>query len=129
MAGLGPAIHADRHTDAHLRSWMPRPSPGMTLMGSDALILPRRHCDPGLNPGEAIQEQTHDYCRCATRSILEGAKALVRANRRAISNPNQQSLAVALSQLEEEIASFDAQQRHVALTALGGPKQIRGLAG
>jgi hypothetical protein len=51
MAGLGPAIHADRHTDAHLRSWMPRPSPGMTLMGSDALILPRRHCDPGLNPG------------------------------------------------------------------------------
>jgi superfamily I DNA and RNA helicase len=63
------------------------------------------------------------------RSILEGAKALVRANRRAISNPNQQCLAVALSQLEEEIASFDARQRHVALTALGGPQRIRGLAG
>jgi superfamily I DNA and RNA helicase len=98
-------------------------------MGSDALILPRRHCDPGLNPGKQSRSKCTIIADVATRSILEGAKALVRANRRAISNPNQQSLAVALSQLEEEIASFDARQRHVALTALGGPQRIRGLAG
>jgi len=64
-----------------------------------------------------------------TRSILEGAKALVRGSRRAIPDPSRQTLAVALSRLEEEIASFDARQRLVALTALGGPQRIRGLAG
>ena len=64
-----------------------------------------------------------------TRSILEGAKALVRGSRRIISNPKSQTLALCLSRLEDEIASFDARQRQVALTALGGPQRIRGLAG
>jgi superfamily I DNA and RNA helicase len=63
-----------------------------------------------------------------TRSILEGAKAFVRGSRRIVSDPAQQKLALALSRLEEEIASFDARQRQVALTALGGPQRIRGLA-
>jgi superfamily I DNA and RNA helicase len=64
-----------------------------------------------------------------TRSIIEGAKALVRASRRAISDPRRQQFAVALAKLEEEIARFDQKQRLVALTALGGPHRIRGLAG
>lgn len=64
-----------------------------------------------------------------TRSILEGAKALVRPTRRTIEDANHQPFAAALSKLEEEIASFDQKQRHVALTTLGGPERIRGLAG
>jgi superfamily I DNA and RNA helicase len=63
------------------------------------------------------------------RSILEGAKALVRPNRRLVDDPNRLKFAVALSKLEDEIASFDQRQRHVALSALGGPERIRGLAG
>jgi superfamily I DNA and RNA helicase len=64
-----------------------------------------------------------------TRSILEGAKALMRPARRTIDDPKTQKLAVALSKLEEEIASFDQKQRQVALTVIGGPQRIRGLAG
>ena len=63
------------------------------------------------------------------RSILEGAKALDRAVRRKVSDPNQKPLAVSVSKLEEEIASFDAAQRNVALTNLNCPQRIRGLAG
>ncbi|RED12895.1 DEAD/DEAH box helicase [Pontivivens insulae] len=63
------------------------------------------------------------------RSILEGAKALGRPNRRKIEDPEQQALGVALSKLEEEIASFDSSQRNVALTNLNCPQRIRGLAG
>ncbi len=64
-----------------------------------------------------------------TRSIVEGAKALVRPAKRIISDASRQLFAVALSRLEEEIASFDQRQRQVALTTLGGPHRIRGLAG
>jgi superfamily I DNA and RNA helicase len=64
-----------------------------------------------------------------SRSILEGAKALVRPTRRIIEDPERQTVAVALSKLEEEIASFDQKQRAVALTNLGSPQRIRGLAG
>jgi superfamily I DNA and RNA helicase len=63
------------------------------------------------------------------RSILEGAKALVRPNRRIVADPQAQQAAQALSSLEDEIASFDQRQRHVALSTLGGPERIRGLAG
>ena len=64
-----------------------------------------------------------------TRSILEGAKALVRTSRRIIDDPDHQKFAVAVGKLEDEIASFDQRQRHVALSALGCPERIRGLAG
>ena len=63
------------------------------------------------------------------RSILEGAKALGRPTRRRVTDPAQEQLALALSRLEEEIASFDAAQRNVALTNLNCPQRIRGLAG
>lgn len=63
------------------------------------------------------------------RSIFEGAKSLARPTRRAIDDPLVQALAVSFNALEEEIATFDAKQRQVALTAIAGPQRIRGLAG
>lgn len=63
------------------------------------------------------------------RSILEGAKALARQTKRSITDPVKQTLAVALSRLEDEIASFDQRQRQVALNTIGCPQRIRGLAG
>ena len=64
-----------------------------------------------------------------SRSILEGAKALMRSTRRIVDDPVENPVAAALSSLEEEIARFDAQQRHVALTSMRCPQRIRGLAG
>lgn len=74
-------------------------------------------------------ERLNDSEFMETRSILEGAKALVRPVRRILDDPKHQKLGQALSQLEDEIAIFDQRQRHVALTALGCPERIRGLAG
>jgi superfamily I DNA and RNA helicase len=63
------------------------------------------------------------------RSVVEGAKALSRPQKRVISDPVKQPLAVAISALEAEIANFDHKQRHIALVDVGGPARIRGLAG
>lgn len=63
------------------------------------------------------------------RSVVEGAKALSRPQKRLIQDPNQQPLAVLMSALEGEIANFDEKQRHIALVDVGGPARIRGLAG
>lgn len=63
------------------------------------------------------------------RSVVEGAKALSRPQKRVIQDPAQQPLAVLMSALESEIANFDEKQRHIALVDVGGPARIRGLAG
>ncbi|WP_330082479.1 DEAD/DEAH box helicase [Methylocystis iwaonis] len=63
------------------------------------------------------------------RSVVEGAKALSRPQKRVIENPNAQPLAVSMSALEKEIANFDEKQRRIALVDVGGPARIRGLAG
>jgi len=63
------------------------------------------------------------------RSVVEGAKALSRPQKRLIQDPAQQPLAVLMSALESEIANFDEKQRHIALIDVGGPARIRGLAG
>jgi superfamily I DNA and RNA helicase len=63
------------------------------------------------------------------RSVLEGAKALTRPQKRVISDPNNQRPAAALAKLEAEIANFDERQRRAALVAVPGPQRIRGLAG
>lgn len=63
------------------------------------------------------------------RSVVEGAKALTRPQKRIIVDPEKQPLAVAISKLEAEIANFDHKQRHIALVDVGGPARIRGLAG
>jgi superfamily I DNA and RNA helicase len=63
------------------------------------------------------------------RSVVEGAKALARAQKRVIDDPKKQHLAAALSFLEAEIANFDQKQRRAALVTVIGPQRIRGLAG
>ena len=63
------------------------------------------------------------------RSVVEGAKALSRPNRRPVEDPIRQPLAAALARLENEITNFDEKQRHIALVDVGGPARIRGLAG
>ena len=63
------------------------------------------------------------------RSVVEGAKALSRPNRRPVEDPDRQPLAAALARLEREITNFDEKQRHIALVDVGGPARIRGLAG
>lgn len=63
------------------------------------------------------------------RSVVEGAKALTRPQKRTIADPDKQPLAVAMSALEAEIANFDQKQRYIALVDVGGPARIRGLAG
>lgn len=63
------------------------------------------------------------------RSVVEGAKALSRPNRRPVQDPDRQPLAAALARLESEITNFDEKQRHIALVDVGGPARIRGLAG
>lgn len=63
------------------------------------------------------------------RSVIEGAKALVRPTRRIIEDPEIQKAAAALIRLESEIANFDEKQRRAALSTVAGPQRIRGLAG
>lgn len=63
------------------------------------------------------------------RSVIEGAKALTRSNKRLVENPTQQRAASALAELESEIANFDQKQRSAALITINGPQRIRGLAG
>ena len=63
------------------------------------------------------------------RSVIEGAKALSRGQKRIIDNPEKEKYAAALSKLESEIANFDQDQRKSALSTIPGPQRIRGLAG
>ena len=70
-----------------------------------------------------------DTVSAEARSVLEGAKALVRPQKREIENPQVQARAAALATLEAEIANFDQRQRHAALVKIPGPQRIRGLAG
>lgn len=63
------------------------------------------------------------------RSVIEGAKAISRAQKRIIDNPETEIYAAALSRLESEIANFDERQRNTALSLIQGPQRIRGLAG
>jgi superfamily I DNA and RNA helicase len=63
------------------------------------------------------------------RSVVEGAKALTRPQKRTVDDPQRQPLAAALDTLEREITNFDQKQRHIALVDVGGPARIRGLAG
>lgn len=64
-----------------------------------------------------------------TRSVVEGAKALTRPQKRIIDNSAVQKPAAALAKLEAEIANFDQRQRRAALVSIPGPQRIRGLAG
>ncbi len=79
--------------------------------------------------GEAETARLSEPEYAEVRSILEGAKALARPNRRVVADPAAHQIAAALGALEDEIANFDQRQRGVALAALGSPQRVRGLAG
>jgi len=74
-------------------------------------------------------DRMSDTAFAEARSVLEGAKALTRSSKRVVENPEAQRPAVALAQLEAEIANFDQKQRRAALVTINGPQRIRGLAG
>lgn len=86
---------------------------------------------------EAVGQYLHSLTRdslpvelvAEVRSVVEGAKAFSRPQKRTIEDPARQPLAVAMSSLEGEIANFDEKQRHIALVDVGGPARIRRLAG
>jgi superfamily I DNA and RNA helicase len=63
------------------------------------------------------------------RSVVEGAKALMRSTKRRVEDDAQKPLARILRDMESQIANFDEKQRHIALVDVGGPARIRGLAG
>ena len=63
------------------------------------------------------------------RSVIEGAKALYRVQKRVVQDPAQEPLAAQMQLIENEIANFDQMQRRIALVDVGGPARIRGLAG
>ncbi|WP_321781668.1 DEAD/DEAH box helicase [Burkholderia pyrrocinia] len=78
---------------------------------------------------ELAGEEASGILLAEARSVLEGAKALTRANRRVVEDPETQSAALALAHLEADIANFDQKQRRAALVTINGPQRIRGLAG
>jgi superfamily I DNA and RNA helicase len=88
-----------------------------SLAGFDALL------------GEISAEAFDEEALAETRSVIEGAKALTRPQRRVIDDADSQWRAVALARLEAEIANFDQRQRRAALVRVRGPQRIRGLAG
>lgn len=63
------------------------------------------------------------------KSIIEGTKALSTLNARKIDESDKSSKAFIVSQLENEIKTFDFNQLQSAITILDGPQRIRGLAG
>lgn len=78
---------------------------------------------------QSSREPLEELMVLEIRSVVEGAKALSRPQKRIIENPTKQPLAVAMGRLEASIANFDQKQRHIALVEVGGPARIRGLAG
>lgn len=75
------------------------------------------------------QDPIDDASFDEARSVIEGAKALTRSNKRIVENPEKHLAANALANLESEIANFDQKQRTAALITINGPQRIRGLAG
>lgn len=66
------------------------------------------------------------------RAVLEGTKAIIRPRQRKMPehlDGRMVSKVAILSQLENEIANFDANQRRAAISIVNGPQRIRGLAG
>jgi len=79
--------------------------------------------------GETAGHQLTDIQLLEARSVIEGAKALVRPIKRVVDDPLVQKAAASLSKLEADIANFDEKQRRAALSTVPGPQRIRGLAG
>ena len=63
------------------------------------------------------------------RSVLEGAKGILRPKPRTLKAGKQNGKARLLADLEAEVANFDREQRLAAIPIVDGPQRIRGLAG
>lgn len=63
------------------------------------------------------------------RSIIEGARGILRPRERDLSQSGDGGKAALLRSLEAEVANFDANQRRAAIAIVDGPQRIRGLAG
>jgi superfamily I DNA and RNA helicase len=63
------------------------------------------------------------------RSIIEGAKAITRSNKRSPISDDPKSKLNILINLEKEVSNFDIDQRRIAISLVNGPQRIRGLAG
>lgn len=100
---------------------------------AEARDLESRSCASLEGLHDLIRELQHEPLSAdqvaEVRSVVEGAKALSRPQKRAIGNAAEQPLAAAMQVLESEITNFDQKQRHIALVDVGGPARIRGLAG
>lgn len=75
------------------------------------------------------EEPLSDEELAEARSVIEGAKALTRPQKRNVDDPHRTPIAASLAALEAEIANFDEHQRRAAIVTIGGPQRIRGLAG
>lgn len=62
-------------------------------------------------------------------SILEGSKGIISHKRRVVSEERGNTKGKLLNQLEQRIATFDFEQKRVALQILNKAQRIRGLAG
>lgn len=62
-------------------------------------------------------------------AILEGSKVILKPKTRCISEDDKTSKGFILSQMEQQIAYLDIDQKSAALAQINGPQRIRGLAG
>ncbi|VVB89742.1 Uncharacterised protein [uncultured archaeon] len=62
-------------------------------------------------------------------SILEGSQSLIKKSERPIDDFRKKTKGYILSEIEDQIAIFDAEQKSAALKIIDGPQRIRGLAG
>jgi superfamily I DNA and RNA helicase len=62
-------------------------------------------------------------------SLIEGGKGITRPKERDLSGLSPTSKGTIIAKIEEEIVTFDKDQRLAAITMVDGPQRIRGLAG
>lgn len=131
-----------------LRSRELRTSRTETIVQTRPVILWRAAAQPAHDPADKLEsrvcgslEALRDLLRevehvplttdqiAEIRSVVEGAKALSKPQKRNVEDSATQPLAAAMQVVESEITNFDQKQRHIALVDVGGPARIRGLAG
>lgn len=78
---------------------------------------------------EIGREPVNDQAWDEMRSVLEGAKGILRPRPRVLRAGKPNGRARLLADLEAEVANFDREQRLAAIPIVEGPQRIRGLAG
>lgn len=78
---------------------------------------------------QKLNEEIEEDILYEARSIIEGTKALSSIDKRNVDEKDKSSKVFIISQLENEIKTFDFNQLQSAVTIIDGPQRIRGLAG